>query len=306
VKLHYFVRLRRTLYASMRKQSPATLMTPSRRTVGYLRLRLVHPAGGLHAGRNIAEASWLRSLARGSRETGATPYATLGDDGELQLHPPKTYPAWWLHRRLATVAVLEKLWASFDAMKRTSQANAVTKKLLLELDEVVRQSGGRLLVALLSQVGPRRMAPFRALLAEHGIPTAECVHQGVWAKEMQVPVYGHPNAEINAYWAGCIAQAIGGMVPELAVALRLGDSRASLQGRPCRRRPERRSCSITTSGTARVRTAPVGPGAPSPSATSAPARGRGIAGGPEPDELFRFPLLRDVLQAEEGGDILVL
>ena len=163
-----------------------------------------------------------REVPDGSRQSlepsqlGATPYATLGGDGELQLHPPKTYPAWWLHHRLATVAVLEQLWASFDAMKRTSQANAVTQKLLLELDKVVRQSGGTLLVALLSQFGPRSMAPFRALLAEHRIPTAECVHQGVWAKEMQVPVYGHPNAEINAYWAGCIAQAIGGMVPELA------------------------------------------------------------------------------------------
>jgi hypothetical protein len=114
------------------------------------------------------------------------------------------------------VAVLEQLWASFDAMKRTSQANAVTQKLLLKLDAVVRQSGGRLLVALLSQFGSRTMAPFRALLAEHGIPTAECVHQGVWAKEMQVLVYGHPNAEINAYWAGCIADAISGIVPELA------------------------------------------------------------------------------------------
>jgi hypothetical protein len=179
-------------------------------------LIVVYGFSDFHTGRSIAEASWLRSLARGSRGLGATPYATLGDDGELQLHPPKTYPAWWLHRRLATVAVLEELWASFDAMKRTSQANAVTQKLLLELDKVVRQSGGKLVVALLSQFGPRRMAPFRALFAEHGIPTAECVHQGVWAKEMQVPVYGHPNAEINAYWAGCIAQAMGGIVPELA------------------------------------------------------------------------------------------
>jgi hypothetical protein len=179
-------------------------------------LIVVYGFSDFHAGRSIAEASWLRSLARGSRGLGATPYATLGDDGELQLHPPKTYPAWWLHRQLATVALLERLWASFDAMKRSSQANAVTKKLLLELDEVVRQSGGKLVVALLSQFGPRGMAPFRALLAEHGIPTAECVHQGVWAKEMQVPVYGHPNAEINAYWAGCITQAISGMIPELA------------------------------------------------------------------------------------------
>jgi hypothetical protein len=179
-------------------------------------LIVVYGFSDFHASRSIAEALWLKTLAQGSGGLGATPYATLGGDGELQLHPPKTYPAWWLHRHLATVATLEGVWASFDAMKRTSQANAVTQKLLLELDSVVRQSGGRLLVALLSQFGPRTMAPFRALLAEHGIPTAECVHQGVWAKEMQVPVYGHPNAEINAYWAGCIAQAISDMAPELA------------------------------------------------------------------------------------------
>jgi hypothetical protein len=177
---------------------------------------VVYGFSDFHAGRNIAEASWLRTLAQGSRGLGATPYATLGGDGTLRLHPPKTYPAWWLHDRLATVATLENVWASVDAMKRTSQATAVTQKLLLELDSVVRQSGGKLLVALLSQFGPRSMAPFRAVLAEHSIPTAECVHPGVWAKEMQVPVYGHPNAEINAYWAGCIAQAVGGMAPELA------------------------------------------------------------------------------------------
>ena len=179
-------------------------------------LIVVYGFSDFHTSRSIADAAWLKTLAQGSRGQGATPYATLGSDGELQLHPPKTYPAWWLHRRLATVATLEKFWASFDAMQRTSQANAVTQKLLLELDKVVRQSGGTLLVALLSQFGPRSMAPFRALLAEHGIATAECVHQGVWAKEMQVPVYGHPNAEIHAYWAGCIAQAMSGMVPELA------------------------------------------------------------------------------------------
>ena len=90
-------------------------------------LIVVYGFSDFHASRSIAEASWLKTLAQGSRGQGATPYATLGGDGELQLHPPKTYPAWWLHRRLATVATLEELWASFDAMKRTSQANAVTR-----------------------------------------------------------------------------------------------------------------------------------------------------------------------------------
>jgi hypothetical protein len=174
-------------------------------------LIVVYGFSDFHAGRI---SPTVAQVARGSRGLAPRP-ATLGDDGGCSFTRPNV-SGLVAPSPTRQVAMLEKLWASFDAMKRTSQANAVTKKLLLELDEVVRQSGGKLLVALLSQFGPRRMAPFRALLAEHGIPTAECVHQGVWAKEMQVPVYGHPNAEINAYWAGCIAQATSGMVPELA------------------------------------------------------------------------------------------
>jgi hypothetical protein len=42
-------------------------------------LIVVYGFSDFHAGRSIAEASWLRSLARGSRGLGATPYATFGD-----------------------------------------------------------------------------------------------------------------------------------------------------------------------------------------------------------------------------------
>ena len=54
-------------------------------------LIVVYGFSDFHASRSIAEASWLKALAQlASRGQGATPYATLGGDGELQLHPPKS------------------------------------------------------------------------------------------------------------------------------------------------------------------------------------------------------------------------
>jgi len=179
-------------------------------------LIVVYGFSDFHAERSIANAPWLRTLALlASRGHVATPYADLGSDGSLQIHPPATYPAWWLHRQLATVAFLEESWADFEARKRTREAIPVTTDLLLEIDQLVKANHGTLLVALLSEFVRNGMVPYRKALEEHGIRTAECMHPGVWRKDMQVPVYGHPNAAINAFWAGCIERALAPLAPEL-------------------------------------------------------------------------------------------
>ncbi len=177
---------------------------------------VVYGFSDFHADRAVASAPWLRTLAQlASRGHVATPYATLRDDGSAELHPPITYPAWWLHEDLATVAFLEERWAAIAARARTAEATRVTQRLLVELDEVVRASGGTLLVALLSEFQRGGMQPYRSTLLEHRISTAECMHPGVWSPAMQVPVYGHPNAVINAHWAGCIERVVGRMAPQL-------------------------------------------------------------------------------------------
>ena len=83
---------------------------------------------------------------------------------------------------------------------------------------VASAARGRVGGQLLSQFNEQSMRPFRAMLRAHGITTADCVHQGVWQPAMWVPVYGHPNAEINDYWARCIAQATAQLAPDLAGA----------------------------------------------------------------------------------------
>jgi hypothetical protein len=180
-------------------------------------LIVVYGFSDFHAGRSVAIVPWLKNLARlAKRGHVATPYADLSSDGTLQFHGPIAFPAWWMHRQLATVAFLEEQWALLQARQRTSQETEVGQKLLLELDRVTREGGGTLLVALLSQFQKRQMDPFHAVLAEHRIPTANCVHPGVWRTAMQVPLYGHPNATINDYWARCIAPAMARLAPDLA------------------------------------------------------------------------------------------
>jgi hypothetical protein len=178
---------------------------------------VVYGFSDFHEGRNVATASWLKNLAQlAQRGHVSTPYASLGKDGALELHPPARYPAWPLHRELATVALLEERWAELATAARASQAIAVTENLLLELDHVVGQSGATLLVAFLSELERDGLVPYRTVLAARGIATAQCVHPGVWAPAMQVPVYGHPNAAINAFWAKCIGDALVTAAPDLA------------------------------------------------------------------------------------------
>jgi hypothetical protein len=178
---------------------------------------VVYGFSDFHDGRNVAAAAWLKTLARtASRGHVATPYATLAADGTVEIHPPTTFPAWPFHRELATIALLEDRWAQLAAAKRTAARTATTESLLLELDYAVTQAGGKLLVALLSQLERDGLEPYRKLLAARGIATAECVHPGVWDPGYQVPGSGHPNEAINTYWAQCIGRALADIAPALA------------------------------------------------------------------------------------------
>jgi hypothetical protein len=190
-------------------------------TQSLLALRRLLGAGGepprvavygfsdFHEGRNVAAAAWLHDLSEvAHRGHVAVPYATLGASGALLFHPPARYPAWPLHRHSAVIAALERLTADVDARTRTAAARAVTERLLLELDRVVRDAGGRLLVVTLSQWMPGSFGHYGRLLARHGVASADCRHPEFLSPAMQVPGYGHPNATMHAHWAGCIERAL--------------------------------------------------------------------------------------------------
>jgi len=104
--------------------------------------------------------------------------------------------------------MLEGLWANAEAGGRDATGRAVTDRLLVELDRAARAAGSRLVVVTLSQWMLDSGRHYGALLAEQRIAAADCRHPRFFAPEMSVPVYGHPNAAMNAHWASCIEAAL--------------------------------------------------------------------------------------------------
>ena len=167
--------------AGRRRAARGSLMAVTIRSRRRTRAEAPTPVTGNddRADRNVASVPWIRGLAQlASRGHVATPYASLGHDGALELHPPTRYPAWWLHRQLVTVALLEERWAQLQAGDRTTRRPPQPEKLLIELDRWYERTTARLLGRSSSQFQRNGIQPFRTSLQTHGIATAECLDPG--------------------------------------------------------------------------------------------------------------------------------
>jgi hypothetical protein len=172
-----------------------------------------------HEVRNVAPAGWLHTLATATAAGRlAVPYATLGSDGDLERHPPESYPRWALDRRLAAVALLGVHYARWNARGRLGQARAVTEALLGRLRDASAARGARLLVAILEARSEARRH-YRRWVEAHGIDTVDCSDSRSLEPAYLVPGYGHPGREVQAGWAECVARRLGedrlGGVPAL-------------------------------------------------------------------------------------------
>jgi hypothetical protein len=167
-----------------------------------------------HEIRNVATADWLEMLSMMARRhsTISVPYATLRDDGVIVRHPPKAYPRWPLRERSAAIAFLQHGYARWEARSRTSQRAAVTEQLLLEMKKACEASGTDFAVVLLN-MNAENKARYSELLRNHQVAFADCAQPLL--PEFQVLADGHPNQKLNAVWADCIAEAIGGRLERL-------------------------------------------------------------------------------------------
>jgi hypothetical protein len=162
-----------------------------------------------HEIRNVASADWLEMLSRTARRhsTISVPYATLARDGSIVRHRPEPYPLWPLYRSSAAITFLQSRYAQLLTRRRTAEREAVTERLLLEMQRACEASGTELLVTFL-YLNSENKARYSELLASHDVAFADCARPLLPA--YQVPVDGHPNEKLNEIWARCIADAIRG------------------------------------------------------------------------------------------------
>lgn len=159
-----------------------------------------------HEPRNVGAPEWLMLLSAASKGgIVATPYCTLGPEGELIRHPTEAYSHWPLREYSALITFLERAYFEFAARKRSPQQRAVTERLLLEMQHLAQQHGSRFSVVLL-HFSPSAKAEYVQFLEKHGIDYVDCAF--AIDEDMHVRGDAHPNGKMNARYADCIATKI--------------------------------------------------------------------------------------------------
>ena len=160
-----------------------------------------------HESRNVAPAGWLKLLSQFSRRGHVDlPYCTLDGEGELRRHPPERYPDWPLRGQLATVNFVLEQTMIRRTQDRVGQKQAVTERLLVEMDHLCRSRRVPFAVVFLSGFRPRVKEHYMEFLREQEIQYLDCDFP--LTPEFRVPVEGHPNARAHARWAECVGEAI--------------------------------------------------------------------------------------------------
>ena len=161
---------------------------------------------GPHQERNVATAWWLQTLARNSRDGKvALPYCQLNNQGKLITFPPQSYPSWPLSNQLASIRLLQDSYVHFTTRERQSQKVSVTEQLLVEINQVARQAGAKLVVAIM-WASPATLQHYLNFCKQQEITALDC-HLDL-TEEYIVAGEGHPNRAAHHIWAVSIARGL--------------------------------------------------------------------------------------------------
>ena len=166
-----------------------------------------------HEVRNTASGRWLRQLTEySSRGHVALPFGSLNHQNTLQRNPPARYLKLPFRESLALVAFIERAYMKLTSWSRFNDRSEITEQILLEMKRVVEAYGASLTVAILTSSDEPK-AHYLKFLRNNGIrgidcvvPCTDCLYD--LPREMMIPGDGHPNAELNSMWAGCIAKSL--------------------------------------------------------------------------------------------------
>ena len=156
-----------------------------------------------HAERNVARGEWLRALACGARRGHVNlPYCAVDADGALVRHEADRFPRWPLHKASALVALAERAWTELRTMPRFRHRRKVTDALLLQMNDLCKERGARLVVAILS-AEPSEKDHYTQFLKDNAIDFIDC--EFPLTENRKVPGEGHPNGKMHALWAAKLA-----------------------------------------------------------------------------------------------------
>jgi len=156
-----------------------------------------------HEERNVANSGWRKVLTEFSRRGHSQlPFCSLDENGNLVERKPIGYPVLPLHDHLALTDFAVKFYYRFidmDERKRRKDGFEITKKLMVELNDLAERNSSSFYVAILGE--PQQYEPF---FEQSGIRTIDC--RLVLDENFSVAGEGHPNERAHSEWADRITE----------------------------------------------------------------------------------------------------
>jgi hypothetical protein len=156
----------------------------------------------LHLQRNVATASWVRSLGAGAgrEQYIVPPHVRIGENG-LEYYGLETISFWPLESHSALIALLANAWLELSLRNHGSQLTP-TAALIEQMNQLVTGQHKRFLIVLLNRP-PKGLESF---LESQRIDYLNCDNPAFdkIPSSFRLGGTGHPNASQNALWAACI------------------------------------------------------------------------------------------------------
>ncbi len=157
---------------------------------------------GHHQMRNVLHFGWLEMFTRVGEPSYFPPYATIGEDGNLMRYPVSSSNNWPFRDSLALVNKAERAWLRYLSQSRADKHEAVTEKIVVEMQNLAESQGAKFVVLLLLDTDSYT-PDFIRFLDANDLDYLNC-SPPVFGPEYRVVGEGHPNNELNSIWEQCI------------------------------------------------------------------------------------------------------
>jgi hypothetical protein len=166
-----------------------------------------------HEKRNVAYYVWHYALSvLTSTGTVWLPSCMLDSAGAIAFNAPRPYPHFPFRHTLAVIPVFEQLYLWFEGASLARQSQAITERLLVEMQEVTTAQSGNFGVLFFNRGGPRE-SHYRQFLANRGIRIIDFDPSEQEITGALTFFDGHPNGRM----ADLIAQSVVSFVRSLGV-----------------------------------------------------------------------------------------
>lgn len=176
-----------------------------REALGLKRPKLAILAyAGFHDERNTLARMWQKAITNNKSKPLKIPYASLADDGGLQIHlgTDFVYREFPMMRQSALIHSLEWNWNKVET--KLLHSHQVSEALIMEMAKLSEEHQVKFLVAAISQED-RQMLKF---LTQRGIPNVDISVEFKTGRYLNLPHDRHPNAAANKLYADKLEPAV--------------------------------------------------------------------------------------------------